>query len=54
MPKGDAGGAPRTVILVAVGAMMVGSIVWSVKEGDSTAKGDEQGYFQCSWARPRH
>lgn len=57
MPAKD--GAPeRKVALVAVGAMLsvlgsgghsdacsVGSITWTVKQGDATVKGDEQGYF---------
>lgn len=41
----ETGGAPRTVMMVAVGAMMVGSIAWTVKQGDNVAKGDEMGYF---------
>jgi len=44
MPPKD--GAPeRKVALVAVGAMLVGSITWTVKQGDAAVKGDEQGYF---------
>lgn len=35
-----------TVIMVAVGAMMVGSIILSVKEGDAIHRGDEVGYFK--------
>lgn len=31
---------------VAVGAMLVGSIVWSKKPGDTIKKGEELGYFQ--------
>lgn len=31
---------------VAVGAMLVGSIVWSKKPGDRIRKGEELGYFQ--------
>jgi phosphatidylserine decarboxylase len=35
-----------TVIMVAVGAMMVGLIVLTVGEGDRIARGDEVGYFK--------
>ncbi|ABN64912.2 phosphatidylserine decarboxylase, partial [Scheffersomyces stipitis CBS 6054] len=35
-----------TVIMVAVGAMMVGSIVLTVGEGDAVKRGDEIGYFK--------
>lgn len=35
-----------TVIMVAVGAMMVGLIVLTVGEGDRLARGDEVGYFK--------
>lgn len=35
-----------TVIMIAVGAMMVGSTVLTVKEGDSLKRGDEVGYFK--------
>lgn len=31
---------------VAVGAMLVGTIVWSKKPGDRIKKGEELGYFQ--------
>lgn len=34
------------VALVAVGAMLVGSIGWSKKPGDKVAKGEELGWFQ--------
>lgn len=34
------------VIMVAVGAMMVGSIVLTINEGDTLARGDEVGYFK--------
>ncbi|BFZ58726.1 hypothetical protein PYCC9005_005791 [Savitreella phatthalungensis] len=34
------------VVVVAIGAMLVGSIKWLCKEGDSQAKGQVQGYFQ--------
>jgi phosphatidylserine decarboxylase len=30
---------------VAIGALLVGSIVWTVKEGDKVVKGQELGYF---------
>lgn len=35
-----------TVIIIAVGAMMVGSTVLTVKEGSSVKRGDEVGYFK--------
>ncbi|GME70556.1 unnamed protein product [Ambrosiozyma monospora] len=35
-----------TVMMVCVGAMMVGSTVLTVKEGDHIKKGDEVGYFK--------
>lgn len=35
-----------TVIMVAVGAMMVGSTILTVKEGDNIQRGDEVGYFK--------
>ncbi|CAI5759702.1 unnamed protein product [Candida verbasci] len=35
-----------TVIMIAIGAMMVGSIVLSVKPGDPISRGDEVGYFK--------
>lgn len=35
-----------TVIMVAVGAMMVGSTVLTVKEGQKVSRGDEVGYFK--------
>lgn len=35
-----------TVIMIAVGAMMVGSTVLSVGEGDTIKRGDEVGYFK--------
>ncbi|EGW31095.1 uncharacterized protein SPAPADRAFT_156773 [Spathaspora passalidarum NRRL Y-27907] len=35
-----------TVIMIAVGAMMVGSTVLLVKEGDKIGRGDEVGYFK--------
>ncbi|ORX36174.1 phosphatidylserine decarboxylase-domain-containing protein [Kockovaella imperatae] len=34
------------VVLVAVGAMLVGSIGWSKKPGDKIAKGEDMGWFQ--------
>ena len=34
------------VLVVAVGAMLVGSIKWTVKEGDDIVKGQEMGLFQ--------
>lgn len=44
---------------VAIGAMLVGSIVWSKKPGDRVRKGEELGYFQyggstCIVAFPGH
>jgi phosphatidylserine decarboxylase precursor len=39
-------GQNTTVLFVAVGANCVGSVVFSVKEGDSITKGDNIGYFQ--------
>jgi len=33
------------VLFVAVGALLVGSIVWTVKEGEQVTKGSELGYF---------
>jgi len=36
---------PKPVIFVAVGAMLVGSIAWSLKQGDEVKKADELGYF---------
>lgn len=38
--------SPQPVLFVAVGAMLVGSIVWTVKKGDKLKRGDELGYFQ--------
>lgn len=35
-----------TVIMIAVGAMMVGSTVLTIKEGDEVKRGDEIGYFK--------
>ncbi|KAI5956570.1 PSD2 [Candida jiufengensis] len=35
-----------TVLMIAVGAMMVGSIVLTVKPGDEIKRGDEVGYFK--------
>jgi len=35
----------KPVLLVAVGALLVGSIVWTVKEGEQVVKGQELGYF---------
>lgn len=35
-----------TVVLVAVGAMMVGSTILSVEEGEMVGRGDEIGYFK--------
>lgn len=35
-----------TVIMIAVGAMMVGSTILSVKEGDFVKRGEEVGYFK--------
>jgi len=35
-----------TVAFVAIGATLVGSIVWTASVGDSVAKGDELGFFQ--------
>jgi phosphatidylserine decarboxylase len=33
------------VLFVAIGAMLVGSIGWSVKEGQKVRKGEDMGYF---------
>lgn len=35
-----------TVVMIPVGAMMVGSIILTKKEGDTITKGDEMGYFK--------
>lgn len=35
-----------TVVVIPVGAMMVGATVLTVKEGDEVARGDELGYFK--------
>jgi phosphatidylserine decarboxylase len=45
VPGGDPSTAPRKVAFVAIGAMLVGSIVWTRKDGDSIGKGEELGYF---------
>src|SRR5271156_3201962 len=37
--------AKAPVLIVAIGALLVGSIAWTVKEGDKVSKGDELGYF---------
>lgn len=39
------GAAPLEVALIAVGAMLVGSIIETKKEGDVVARGEELGYF---------
>jgi len=44
MPS-PSGGAPIPVVIVAVGAMLVGSIAWTKKQGDQVKKGEELGYF---------
>ena len=33
------------LLLVAVGAMLVGSIAWTCEEGQKVAKGEDMGYF---------
>jgi len=38
-------GSNRPVLFVAIGALLVGSIAWTVKEGDKVVKGQELGYF---------
>jgi phosphatidylserine decarboxylase len=38
-------GAPRPVLFVAIGALLVGSIAFTVKEGQKVVKGEELGYF---------
>lgn len=35
-----------TVVFVAIGATLVGSIVWTANSGDMVSKGDELGYFK--------
>ncbi|KAK0543219.1 hypothetical protein OC845_006228 [Tilletia horrida] len=43
----EAGGATHAVAVVAVGAMLVGSIQWTdFTQGSSVQRGDEQGYFK--------
>lgn len=39
-------GKKGDVVFVAVGAMLVGSIGWSKKTGDTVQKGEELGWFQ--------
>lgn len=39
-------GKKQDVVFVAVGAMLVGSIGWSKKTGDTVQKGEELGWFQ--------
>ncbi|KDE04171.1 hypothetical protein MVLG_05395 [Microbotryum lychnidis-dioicae p1A1 Lamole] len=41
----DEGSTPRNVAFVQIGAMLVGSIVQTVAEGDQVAHGGELGYF---------
>lgn len=38
-------GCNTPVLLVAVGALLVGSIAWVVEEGDKVSKGQDIGYF---------
>lgn len=38
-------GFERPVLLVAVGALLVGSISFTVNEGDKVTKGQDMGYF---------
>ena len=38
-------GFEHPVLFVAVGAMLVGSIAWTVEEGQKVQKGEELGYF---------
>jgi phosphatidylserine decarboxylase len=35
----------KPVLFVAIGALLVGSIGWTVKEGQKVVKGEELGYF---------
>lgn len=39
------GATGKPVAFVAIGAMLVGSIVWTCKPGQQVKKGDELGYF---------
>jgi len=36
---------PRPVLFVAIGALLVGSITFTVQEGDKVVKGQDMGYF---------
>jgi phosphatidylserine decarboxylase len=38
-------GGKLPVLFVAVGALLVGSIAWTVQEGQKVIKGEELGYF---------
>lgn len=38
----------RPIAFVAIGALLVGSIVFTVKKGDKVKKGDELGFFLVS------
>jgi phosphatidylserine decarboxylase len=37
--------SPSPVLLVAIGALLVGSISWSVEEGQKVQKSEDMGYF---------
>ena len=37
--------SPTPILLVAVGALLVGSIAWTAEEGTKVAKSEDMGYF---------
>ena len=38
-------GCQTPVLFIAVGALLVGSIAWTVEEGQKVTKGEDMGYF---------
>jgi len=45
VPSLNAGESPTPIPIIAIGAMLVGSIAHTRKQGDNIAKGEELGYF---------
>ena len=45
VPSMNAGESPTPIPIIAIGAMLVGSIAHTRKQGDNIAKGEELGYF---------